>query len=65
MEALRLRRPVLEPQESREGAGGNGEQDLVRREARRLLEAGDELIRRSLTGDSEQFLHDHRQMGGQ
>jgi len=48
-----------------DGAGLGGSLDPLRQEGGRLLAAGDELIRRTLTGDSEKFLRDHRQMGGE
>jgi hypothetical protein len=45
------------------GAGSGG--DEVRARARRLLDVGDDLIRRALSGDSERFLAQNRQQGGQ
>jgi hypothetical protein len=48
-------------------AGGpeGGDLDRVRREGEALLRAGDEAIRRGLSGDSERFLTASRQQGGQ
>jgi hypothetical protein len=48
-------------------AGGSQGRDLdqVRREGEALLRAGDEAIRRGLSGDSERFLTASRQQGGQ
>lgn len=43
--------------------GGN--LDELRRAGEDLLEAGDEAIRRALSGDSEAFLRANRQQGGQ
>ena len=42
-------------------AGG----DDARERARRLLEVGDEAIRRALSSDSETFLSQNRQQGGE
>lgn len=39
--------------------------DVVRREARGILAAGDEAIRRALAGNSEAFLRASRQQGGE
>jgi hypothetical protein len=51
------------------GAGGDcghgGNLDRLREEAEDLLTAGDEAIRRALSGDSEAFLRANRQQGGQ
>jgi hypothetical protein len=45
-------------------AGGGG-LDELRRAGEDLLAAGDEAIRRALSGDSEGFLRANRQEGGQ
>lgn len=51
--------------------GGNGEPgsgdllEQVRAQGDRLLSAGDEAIRRALSGNSESFLRASRQQGGQ
>ena len=44
---------------------GGGELDELRRAGEDLLAAGDEAIRRALSGDSEAFLRANRQQGGQ
>lgn len=44
------------------GSGGGGD---AAANARRLLAAADDVIERALSGDSERFLSDHRQQGGQ
>jgi hypothetical protein len=46
------------------GGGGEG-LDRVRRRAGGLLDAADEAIERVLSGDSEAFLRQNRQQGGQ
>ena len=46
------------------GAAGDGGDELARR-ARSLLDLGDELIRRALSGDSRRFLAQNRQQGGE
>ena len=65
---MRTRNRDERPQESQPAAGpadaaGNGED--ARRRARRLLDRGDEAIRRALSRDSERFLAQNRQQGGQ
>lgn len=57
----REQEPVPEPQALDAGAGAD---DAARR-ARSLLDVGDELIRRALSGDSERFLAQNRQQGGE
>lgn len=47
-----------------EGAAVSGGDD-ARDRARRLLEQGDEAIRRALSSDSEKFLAQNRQHGGE
>jgi hypothetical protein len=42
-----------------------GGSDEARERARRLLELGDEAIRKALSSDSEQFLAQNRQQGGE
>jgi hypothetical protein len=46
---------------------GNGDESLeqIRQSANEFLAAGDEAIRRALSGDSEEFLRASRQRGGQ
>jgi hypothetical protein len=51
--------PTPEPQ-----AAGAGADEAARR-ARGLLDLGDALIRRALSGDSERFLAQNRQQGGE
>jgi hypothetical protein len=57
----REQEPAPEPQAADAGAGA---EDAARR-ARALLDAGDALIRRALSGDSELFLAQNRQQGGE
>jgi hypothetical protein len=57
----REQEPVPEPQAADAGAGAD---DAARR-ARSLLDVGDEAIRRALSGDSERFLTQNRQQGGE
>ncbi len=45
--------------------GGGGELPELRRQAERLLSAGDDAIRRALSGDSQRFLRANRQQSGQ
>lgn len=47
-----------------DGAQGDG-LESVRAEGDELLSAADEAIRRALSGDSERFLRQARQQGGQ
>ena len=44
---------------------GSGGGDELRNRARRLLDLGDETIRNALSQDSERFLEQNRQQGGQ
>lgn len=44
---------------------GGGDLNELRRAGEDLLAAGDEAIRRALSGDSEAFLRANRQQGGQ
>jgi len=53
--------PAPEPQAADAGAGAD---DAARR-ARSLLDVADEAIRRALSGDSERFLAQNRQQGGE
>jgi len=54
--------PVPQPA----GATATGEgADEVGRRARSLLDLGDALIRRALSGDSQRFLAQNRQQGGE
>jgi len=47
-------------------AGDEGESlEQIRQTANEFLDAGDEAIRRALSGDSEEFLRANRQHGGQ
>ncbi len=54
-----------EPLPPADGAGGAGNLGELRRAGEDLLAAGDEAIRRALSGDSEAFLRANRQEGGQ
>ena len=45
--------------------GGGGDLDALRAAGQNFLAAGDEAIRRALSGDSEAFLRANRQRGGQ
>ena len=47
------------------GPDGNESLERTRRAGQDFLAAGDEAIRRALSGDSERFLRDVRQTGGQ
>lgn len=48
------------------GSGDEGESlERIRRAADEFLTAGDEAIRRALSGDSEEFLRANRQRGGE
>lgn len=47
------------------GASGEGDLGELRRAGEDLLAAGDDAIRRALSGDSEAFLRANRQEGGQ
>lgn len=59
--------------EEEQHAQGNGDADAprdgvgddLRNRARRLLELGDQTIRHALSQNSEQFLQQNRQQGGQ
>ena len=47
-------------------AGNEGEDlERIRQSANEFLTAGDEAIRRALSGDSEEFLRANRQRGGE
>lgn len=60
----RQQEPAAAPEPVAAGASGEGADDLARR-ARSLLDHGDELIRRALSGDSRRFLAQNRQQGGE
>lgn len=45
--------------------GGSSEAEAVRRRAQRLLDLGDEMISQALSQNSERFLAQNRQQGGQ
>ena len=47
------------------GAPGGGNLEDARRSGEELLAAGDEAIRRALSGDSQAFLRANKQEGGQ
>jgi hypothetical protein len=59
------------PQRERpQATGGDGEPaggnlDSIRSDMERLLAAGDELVKKALSGDSAAFLEASRQRGGQ
>jgi hypothetical protein len=59
----REQEPTPEPQPAAAGDGA-GAGDAGER-ARRLLDVGDDLIRRALSNDSERFLAQNRQQGGE
>lgn len=64
----RTRPPEPDGRDRRRGATGDaeaGEMDRFRDAGEELLAAGDEAIRRALSGDSEAFLRANRQQGGQ
>lgn len=55
-----------DPEPGPEGSGGETERLLrLRQAAQALLHAGDAAIERVLSGDSEKFLRENRQEGGQ
>jgi hypothetical protein len=58
---LREEEPTPAPQPA---AGAPAGDDASRR-ARSLLDVGDDVIRRALSGDSQRFLAQNRQQGGQ
>lgn len=49
----------------RSDAGGSGDGDELREAGEAFLAAADEAINRALSGNSEEFLAQNRQMGGQ
>ncbi len=53
------------PQPSTSGVDDGARLEHIRQTANELLTAGDEAIRRALSGDSEGFLRANRQQGGQ
>jgi len=55
---------LREPAPAGAGTPSDGSDDVARR-ARGLLDAGDEVIRRALSGDSRRFLAQNRQQGGE
>jgi hypothetical protein len=57
----REQEPAREPLVPEPGAGA----EAAAARARSLLDLGDEVIRRALSGDSERFLAQNRQQGGQ
>jgi len=52
------------PQQAATGSGGGDNLSTLRQAGSELLAAGDEAIRRALSGDSERFLQANRQQGG-
>ena len=52
------------PHEAGDG-GGDGDSEALRAEGEAFLAAADEAITRALSGNSEEFLLQNRQMGGQ
>jgi hypothetical protein len=48
-----------------DGSGGSGELENLRRAGARYLAAADEAIRNALSNDSEDFLRNSRQTGGE
>jgi hypothetical protein len=53
------------PQLALAPSDGDGESDALRDEGAAFLAAADDAISRALSRDSEQFLSQNRQMGGQ
>jgi len=51
--------------ETAPSGGGSSEAEAVRRRAQRLLDLGDETISQALSQNSERFLAQNRQQGGQ
>ena len=65
---MRLREPPNREDPDRQGPKDQGdgkELEDLRRAGEEFLAAGDEAIRRALSGDSEAFLRANRQQGGQ
>jgi hypothetical protein len=60
-EEQRSQQPGATPAAGETGSGGNE----LRDRARRLLELGDETISNALSQNSERFLQQNRQQGGQ
>jgi hypothetical protein len=60
----RAQQTTLVPQPAGAGAPGEPAEELAQR-ARSLLDLGDALIRRALSGDSQRFLAQNRQHGGE
>ena len=62
-------RERMRPPQTRGGGDGLPEDEISREElrerARRLLDVGDAVIDRALSGDSRQFLDSNLQQGGQ
>jgi hypothetical protein len=54
---------IIQPSSGSDSEGDSLEQ--IRQTANEFLAAGDEAIRRALSGDSEAFLRANRQHGGQ
>ena len=55
----------LQTQDSHDGGSEEDRLEQIRQTANEFLAAGDEAIRRALSGDSEAFLRANRQQGGQ
>ncbi len=55
---------AMTPQKTTDGDFGNGPSALAR-EGNDLLSLSDDIIRRSLSGQSEAFVNANRQQGGQ
>lgn len=53
------------PDQGGDGSSEDGELDAIRADGNSFLAAGDEAIRRALSGNSEAFLRANRQRGGQ
>jgi hypothetical protein len=60
----RVQEPAPVTQPAGAGAAGEASEELAQR-ARSLLDLGDALIRRALSGDSQRFLAQNRQHGGE
>jgi hypothetical protein len=54
-----------EPRVEPAPAAGDAGADEAAARARRLLDVGDDVIRRALSGDSQRFLAQNRQQGGE
>jgi hypothetical protein len=65
-ERIQQNERIQPTEEASSGTGNDGENlEQIRQTANEFLAAGDEAIRRALSGDSEEFLRANRQRGGE